>query len=429
MMVGVLFGAFLILLAIGVPIAFSIGLASLLPILLQGNIPLSLVISRMFGGIDSFPLMAIPFFILTGTLANACNLTHKIMDLAAFLVGRMRAGLAHCDIVASILFGGVTGSAVADAASQGAVLIPSMKAHGYPAGYAAAVTSASSVIGSIIPPSTLMIIYGYLTGVSTGQLFLGGVIPGILVGLALMVVAHFEAVRLGIGVDEDARKRDWQTFLRVCRQSGPALLIPAIILGGITGGFFTPTEAGVMAIAVILVLGHFFYGGFTWPRLRSAILTAGYTTAMVMLILATSTVFANLLTRARVQSEIIEFLQSVTSVAELQMFLVVCALLVLGMFIDATAVLIMFAAPLAAVSAGLGYDPIHAGIIFVIACLVGGVTPPVGTLLFIGAGIARISIAEASKAILPFVLALVVANIIVMLVPPLVTWLPDLAFQ
>jgi C4-dicarboxylate transporter DctM subunit len=428
-MVSVLFGSFFLFLLVGVPIAFAIGLGSLLPIVLEGNIPLSLVISRMFGGIDSFPLMAIPFFILTGTLANACNLTDKIMDLAAFFVGRMRAGLAHCDIVASILFGGITGSAVADAASQGAVLIPSMKSHGYPAGYAAAITASSSIIGSIIPPSTLMIIYGYLTGVSTGQLFLGGVIPGILVGMALMIVAHFEAVRLGIGVDHDARKRDFKTFLRVAAASGPAMLIPAIILGGITFGFFTPTEAGVIAIATILFLGHFFYGGFTWRRIRSALLNAGFTTAMVMMILATSTVFANLLTRARVQSELIEFLQDLSSVPELQMALIVVALLVLGLFIDATAVLIMFAAPLAAVSAGLGYDPIHAGLVFVIACLIGGVTPPVGTLLFIAAGIAKISIAEASRAILPFVAALIVAVFVVMLVPPLVTWLPGVAFK
>ncbi|GLQ38364.1 C4-dicarboxylate ABC transporter [Rhizobium albus] len=428
-MIPVLFSSFLILLLIGVPIAFSIGLASLLPIYLEGNLPLSLVISRMFGGIDSFPLMAIPFFILTGTLANACRMTDKIMDLAAFMVGRMRAGLAHCDIIASILFGGITGSAVADAASQGSVLIPSMKAHGYPAGYAAAVTSSSSVMGSIIPPSTLMIIYGYLTGVSTGKLFLGGVIPGILVGLTLMLVAHLEAVRLGIGVDHDARKRDWGNFLKVLRGSGPAMLIPIIILGGITGGFFTPTEAGVIAIGTILILGTFVYGGFTRERLRKAFLNAGFTTAMVMLILATSTVFANLMTRARVQAEMIEFLQSVTAVPELQMALVILALLGLGLFIDATAVLIMFAAPLAAVSAGLGYDPIHAGIVFVIACLIGGLTPPVGTLLFIGAGIARISIAEASKSILPFVLALIIATFVFMLVPPLVTWLPNLAFD
>jgi tripartite ATP-independent transporter DctM subunit len=428
-MIPVLFGSFLILLLVGVPIAFSIGLAALLPIYLEGNIPLSLVISRMFGGIDSFPLMAIPFFILTGSLANACNMTDKIMALAAFIVGRMRAGLAHCDIIASMLFGGITGSAVADAASQGAVLIPAMKAKGYPAPYAAAVTSASSVMGSIIPPSTLMIIYGYLTGVSTGRLFLGGVIPGILVGVALMVVAHFEAVRLKIGVDQVARERNWAEFVRVMKSSGPAMLIPVIILGGITGGFFTPTEAGVIAIATILVLGTFVYDGFTLPKLRKAFISAGFTTAMVMLILATSTVFANLMTRARVQAEMIEFLQSMTAVPELQMALVILALLGLGLFIDATAVLIMFAAPLAAVSAGLGYDPIHAGIVFVVACLIGGLTPPVGTLLFIGAGIARIRISEASVAILPFVIALIFMTFVFMLVPPLVTWLPNLAFQ
>lgn len=428
-MVGVLFGSFLILLAIGVPIAFAIGLASLIPILLQGNLPLTLVISRMFGGIDSFPLMAIPFFILTGTLANACNLTDKIMDLAAFMVGRMRAGLAHCDIVASVLFGGITGSAVADAASQGAVLIPSMKAHGYPSGYAAAITAASSVIGSIIPPSTLMIIYSYLTGVSTGQLFLGGIIPGILVGLVLMAVAHFEAVRLRIGVDHDTLPRNWSNLGKVLLYSGPAFLIPLIIIGGITGGFFTPTEAGVIAIAVILFLGHFIYGGFTWPKVRAAFLQAGYTTAMVMLILATSTVFANILTRARVQTYIIDFLQSVTVVPELQMALVVLVLIFLGLFIDATAVLIMFAAPLAAISAGLGYDPVHAGIVFVVACLIGGVTPPVGTLLFIGAGIAKISLGQASRAIFPFIVMLVVANFVFLFVPPLVTFLPHLMFK
>jgi C4-dicarboxylate transporter DctM subunit len=427
-MVGVLFGTFIILLLIGVPIAFAIGLGSLVPIVLEGNIPLTLVVSRMFGGIDSFPLMAIPFFILTGTLANACQLTDKIMGLAAFMVGRMRAGLAHCDIVASVLFGGITGSAVADAASQGAVLIPSMKAHGYPSGYAAAVTSSSAVIGAIIPPSTLMIIYGYLTGVSTGQLFLGGVVPGLIVGVALMVVAHFEAVRLGIGVDENAKKRDWPTFFKVTLESGPPMLIPLVILGGITGGFFTPTEAGVVAVLVILLLGVFVYGGFTLAGLRNAFLAAGYTTAMVMLILATSTVFANLLTRARIQSELIELLQATTSVPELQMLMIVVGLLVLGCFIDATAVLIMFAAPLAAVSEGLGYDPIHAGIVFVIACLIGGVTPPVGTLLFIGAGIARISVATAARAIFPFVVALIVVNFLVMLIPPLVTWLPGVAF-
>ncbi|QYK41722.1 MAG: TRAP transporter large permease [Paracoccaceae bacterium] len=427
-MVGVLFSSFLILLVLGVPIAFAIGLGALVPIILQGNIPLSLVVSRMFGGIDSFPLMAIPFFVLTGTLAGACQLTDRIAALAAFMVGRMRAGLAHVNIVASMLFGGVTGSAVADAAATGSMMIPAMKAQGYPAGYSAAVTAASSVIGSIIPPSTLMIIYGYLTGVSTGRMFLGGVIPGVLIGLALMLVAHFQAVRLGIGYDADAKPRDWGTLPAILRDAGPAMLVPVVIIGGIVGGFFTPTEAGVVAVVTILLVGTFVYRSFTWAGIRAAFLSAGYTTAMVMMILAASTVFANLLTRARFQTTLIDMLSSVSPVPEVQMLLVIAALLFLTLFIDATAVLIMFAAPLAAVCAALGYDPVHSGIVIVVACLIGGVTPPVGTLLFIAAGIARISVAEASRAILPFVLALIAVNVLIMLIPFLVTWLPSIAF-
>ncbi len=427
-MVSILFGSFLILLVLGVPIAFAIGLGSLIPIVSQGNIPLTLIVSRMFGGIDSFPLMAIPFFVLTGTLAGACRLTNRIADLASFMVGRMRAGLAHVNIVASMLFGGVTGSAVADAAATGSVMIPGMKSQGYPADYSAAVTAASSVIGSIIPPSTLMIIFGFLTGVSTGRLFLGGLIPGILVGLTLMLVAHVQAIRLGIGKDADAEPRTWARFRAVALDSGPALIIPLIILGGIVGGIFTPTEAGVVAVVTIILLGTFVYGGFSWTELKRAFLSAGYTTAMVMMILAVSTIFSNLLTRARFQSDLIELLQAVTPTPELQMLLIIAALLFLTLFIDATAVLIMFAAPLAAVAEGLGYDPVHAGIVFVVACLIGGVTPPVGTLLFIASGIARESIGRVSKAILPFVLGLIAVNILILLVPQIVLFLPNLLF-
>jgi C4-dicarboxylate transporter DctM subunit len=428
-MVGVLFGTFLILLAIGVPIAFAIGLGSLVPILLDGRIPLSLIISRMFGGIDSFPLMAIPFFVLTGTLAGACALTEKIVALAVFLVGRFRAGLAHCNIVAAMFFGGITGSAVAESAALGSMLIPGMIAKGYPPAYAAGVTATASVIGSIIPPSTLMIIYGYLTGVSTGKMFLGGAIPGVLVGLALMSVAYIRARQLGIGVDENAEPRTLAGFVAVMKDSGPSFLVPLVILGGIVGGVFTPTEAGVVAVVVVLLLGQFVYGGFTWRRLREAFLSAAYTTAMVMLILATSTVFANLMTRARFGPTMLGMLDAITSVPELQMMLIILGILFLGCFIDATAVLIMFAAPLAAVCAGIGYDPVHAGVTIIIACLVGGVTPPVGTLMFIAAGIARIGLTEASKGIWPFVLALIFVNVLVALIPALVLFLPNLAFE
>ena len=427
-MVGTLFSVFLILMLLGVPIAFAIGLATLVPLVLDGRMPFALVISKMFGGIDSFPLMAIPFFVLTGTLAGACNLTDRITALAAFLVGRLRAGLAHVNVVAAMLFGGITGSAVAETAALGSLLIPSMVKRGYPPSYAAGLTACAGTIGALIPPSVLMIIYGFLTGVSTGKLFLGGAIPGVLVGIALMIVAYVISVRKGFGKNDDPTPRTMKRFVAVMKESGPALLIPVIILGGIIGGVFTPTEAGVVAVVTVLVLGQFVYGGFKLAKLKDAFLSAALTTSMVMLILATSTMFANLLTRARFQTELISLLSSISPIAEVQMMLILLLLLFLGCFIDATAVLIMFAAPLFAVGAQLGYDPVHFGVTIVMCCLIGGVTPPVGTMLFISAGIAKINLVEASRGILPFVLALVAVNFLIAMVPSLVTFLPTLAF-
>ena len=427
-MISLLFTTFMILMLIGVPIAFAIGLASFAPMLTDGRMPFTLVISKMFGGMDSFPLMAIPFFVLTGTLAGACNLIDRITALANFLVGGMRAGLAQVNIVAAMLFGGITGSAVAESAALGSILIPSMVKRGYPPSYAAGVTACAATIGALIPPSVLMIIYGFLTGVSTGKLFLAGAIPGVLVGLALMFMSFAIAKKRGFGKNEEAVARTWAGFGAVLRESGPALLIPAIILGGIIGGLFTPTEAGVVAVVTVMVLGQFVYGGFKLAKLKEAFLGAVLTTSMVMLILAASTVFANLLTRARFQSQLIGMLASITTVPDLQLLLIVAVILFLGCFIDATAILIMFAAPLFAVGAQLGFDPVHFGTTIVVACLIGGVTPPVGTLMFIAAGIARIGLGEASRGILPFVLALIVVNLAVALIPPLSTWLPTLAF-
>ena len=246
--------------------------------------------------------MAIPFFVLTGTLAGACNLTDRITALAAFLVGKMRAGLAHVNVVAAMLFGGITGSAVAETAALGSLLIPSMVRRGYPPAYAAGLTACAGCIGALIPPSVLMIIYGFLTGVSTGKLFLGGAIPA-----CSWLRAHVRRLRdFGSQRVRKERGRDARTlrgFGAVLKESGPALLIPVIIIGGIIAGVFTPTEAGVIAVATVIVLGMFVYRGFTRGGSKDAFLAAALTTSMVMLILATSTVFANLLTRARFQSQ------------------------------------------------------------------------------------------------------------------------------
>jgi C4-dicarboxylate transporter DctM subunit len=427
-MVGILFGCFFILLFMGVPIAFAIGVSTFVPLLMDGRLPFTLVISQMFSGMDSFPLMAIPFFILTGTLAGACNLTEKIVALATFLVGRLRAGLAHVNIVAAMLFGGITGSAVAETAALGSVLIPGMVKKGYPPAYAAGVTACAGTIGALIPPSILMIIYGYLTGVSTGRLFLGGALPGVLVGVGLMVAAYVMALRYGIKGEQDVPPRTFRGFAQVARDSGPAMLIPVIIIGGIIFGLFTPTEAGVVAVVTVLFLGFFVYGGFTLANVKESFLSAAMTTGMVMMVLAASTVFANLLTRARFQAQFIALLSDITVVPELQLLLILLFLLFLGCFIDATAILIMFATPLFGVGIALGFDPIHFGVTIVMCCLIGGVTPPVGTMLFIGAGIARIPLMQASIGILPFVAALIAVLLLVAFVPPVSTLLPSIAF-
>ena len=419
-----LVSAFFILLVLGVPIAFAIGAATFVPLLLDGRLPFTLVITRIFGGMDSFPLMAIPFFVLTGTLASACNLVDRIMQLASFLVGRMRAGLAQVDVVTSMLFGGVSGSAVADCAATAGILIPSMTNKGYPASYAVGVCATSSTIGALIPPSIPMIIYGFLTGVSTGQLFLAGALPGILVGVLLMFTAYIVSIRGGFGRNDDAPRRTLQGLVVAVRESAPALTIPFIIIGGIVGGAFTPTEAGIVASVAVLAIGHFFYGGFTFRKLRQAVMGAALTTSMVMLILAASTVFANLLTRAQFQAQTVQLLNVITTVPAFQLLLVVVLLLILGCFIDGTAILIMFAAPLYGVGQALGYDPLQFGTIVVMCCLIGGVTPPVGTLMFISAAVARIGISEASRGIFPFFLALCVALLVVALFPPLTTLLP-----
>ncbi len=428
-MLGILVSAFFILLILGVPIAFAIGVATFIPLLLDGRLPFTLVITRMFGGMDSFPLMAIPFFVLTGTLASTCNLVDRIMLLANFLVGRMRAGLAQVDIVTSMLFGGVSGSAVADCAATAGILIPSMTNKGYPASYAVGVCATSSTIGALIPPSIPMIIYGFLTGVSTGQLFLAGALPGVLVGILLMITAYIISVRGNFGRNDDAPRRTMSGFAYAMKESGPALTIPFIIIGGIVGGVFTPTEAGIVAATAVLVIGHFFYGGFTWRKIRRAVMEAALTTSMVFLILSASTVFANLLTRAQFQSQAVGMLNVLTTVPELQLLLVVVLLLILGCFLDGTAILIMFAAPLHSVGMALGYDPLQFGTIIVMCCLIGGVTPPVGTLMFISAAVARIGISEASRGIFPFFLALCAALLLVAVFPPLTTFLPKLLLR
>jgi len=425
-----LFTVFGIFLVIGVPVAFGIGLSSLAVIWFTGDVPLSLVVSKMFAGMDSFPLMAIPFFILTGELSNVSGMTQRIIRLADVLVGhRLRAGLAHVNIVASMIFAGVSGSVVADSAAMGSILIPAMVKSGYHKDYSVAVTATSSTIGALIPPSILMVLYGFLARVSIGKLFLGGALPGLLVGLALMLVAHIIAVRRGYKVVPAKNGEDnLRNIMQALKDSFMALLIPFIIIGGIVGGVFTATEAGVIAVVYVLFIGLIVYRTINFKSLEKAFINAAVTTTIVMLILGVTAIFGNLLARARFQSLLIDTLTHISVDPNVQLLSIMGFLFVLGFFVDVTAVLIMFTPSLALVGQQLGFDPIHFGVVIVMITLIGATTPPVGTLLFLGCGIAGIPLTSVFKIIWPFTLALVTINIVIAFLPQSVLFLPNLLF-
>ena len=430
-MITLLFSVFFVLLVAGIPIAFTIGLSSLGVILVEGRLPGIIVISKMFAGMDSFPLMAIPFFILTGTLANASGLTERIITLANAVVGhRVRAGLAQVNIVASMIFAGISGSVVADSSAMGSILIPGMTKAGFDKDYSVAVTATSSTIGALIPPSVVMVIYGFQAEQSIGRLFLGGAIPGFLVGFALMVVAHVVAVRRGYRFTTEATgKTYWQELWEALRYSGLALVVPVIIVGGIVGGICTPTEAGVLASACVLLIGGPVYRTLRWRNIEEAFVEAAVTTGVVMLILGVSAIFANILTRAHFQTQVLGFLQMLAGGnAMVQLFVVMAFLLFLGLLVDVTPILIMFGASLAALCLQMGFDPIHFGVVVVMATLIGACTPPVGMLLILNCGIAGIRLSESFRILWPFVLALIFVCILVAIFPELTLFLPRLMF-
>jgi tripartite ATP-independent transporter DctM subunit len=430
-MIGLLFSVFFAFLVLGVPVAFAIGLASLVGILWDGRIPLTLIPARVFAGMDSFPLMAIPFFILTGELANQSGLTERIIRLANLLIGRrIRAGLAHVNITASMLFSGVSGSVVADSSAMGSILIPAMVKCGFDRDYAVAVTATSSTIGALVPPSILMVLYGFLANVSIGQLFLGGLVPGLMVGFALMLVAHIVAVRRGYGVMALPDQDDGPgALLRAVADAAIALIVPLVIIVGIVGGLFTPTEAGVIAVACVLAAGLVLYRTLDLRKLETALVDAAVTTTIVMMILGMTSVFANLLARARFQSQLLTLLGTVAQDPTLQLLVIMAMLFVLGFVIDTTALIILFAPPLAMIGLQLGFDPVHFGVVIVMIALIGAVTPPVGTLLFLGCGIARIPLVAVLGVIWPFIAALLSINLLIVFVPELVLFLPRLLFR
>ena len=424
-MLSILMIVFLALLALGCPIAIGMCFASFAA-LFWGNttVPLTVVPQRMFVTIDSFSMMAIPLFILAGELMNSAGITRRIVNFCSALVGHIRGGLAHVNILASMLFAGISGAAAADSASLGSMLIPAMIEDGYDADFSVAVTATSSTIGPIIPPSIMMIIYGSMAGVSIGALFMGGVIPGILIGIVLMVIAYIISCKRGYKAE--AKKSLGEIFVAF-KESLVALVMPLIVLGGILFGIFTTTEAGCIAVVYALIAGAAMRELHLKDLFR-IFLSAALTTASTMFVLASAQALGWILARAQFPQMVVKALLGVSDNGTVIFLLILLFLFVLGFFMDGTAPMIILIPVFLPVIAQYGWDPIQFADCIIMMLLVGAVTPPVGVLLFICCGIAKISIAQAAKAVWPFVFGEIAVILLCVFIPQLITFLPDMIY-
>lgn len=414
------------LFAIGMPVAFAMIVSAGAAFLSLGNVPLMVLPQRIVTGADSFPLMAIPLFLLAGNLMVGGGLTDKLSKFAMAMVGHFRGGLAQVNVVNSMVMGGMTGSAIADAVSDCKILVPVMVRSGYSARFAAALSGATAVIAPIIPPSIPFIIYGSITGVSIGQLFLGGAIPGILMGLYLMVAVNVIARRRGFPRGERPTLRGIAEALRI---SGPPLMLPIIILGGILAGVFTPTEAGAVAVLYALLLSIVFYRSLTWNDIPKILLDTGVQSGVIMLVIAAAAPLSWLLAREQVGQMVVQLLANIGDNKILFLLLLNVVLLVLGMFLDATAILIIVVPVLVPVFSALGLNPVHMGVMVVMNLMIGLVTPPFGLVMFVVCDILKVTIADFSRELWPFMIALLAVLFTVTYVPELVLFLPTLAMR
>ena len=414
----------IILLFINVPIAVATALATLGGILLTDNLPLTILVQRMIVGIDSFTLLAIPLFILTGKLMLLGGITNDLISLSKSLVGFLKGGLAYVNIVASMFFAGITGSAAADSSSIGAILIPAMIKKGYEKDFTVAVTATSSTIGVMIPPSIPMVIYGVSAGASIGKLFLGGFIPGILVGISLMIVSGILAIKRGYPAEEKLALKE---VFKVILHSIPPLMTIIIIIGGIIGGIFTPTEAAGVAVLYSFLLGVFYYKELNIKKIPKMILEVAVITGMVALMIATASALGWLFASENIPLVIGNFLISVTGNSYFMMLLLINALLLfVGTWLDLSPAVIIFTPILLPIVTRLGMDPIHFGVIMVVNLAIGLFTPPVGVCLFVSCAIADIPIGDTVKAFIPFFISMVVVLLLMTYIPQLVMFLPNL---
>ncbi len=422
-MTQVLFGSFVMLLLGGAPIAISLGIASLCGFLYVGQ-DLGVLIQIAFNSVNSFPIMALPAFVLAGALMEVAGISKRLIDVAENIVGSVKGGLAITTTLACVFFGAISGSGPATTAAVGMLMIPAMMNRGYDKGYAAAACATAGGIGIIIPPSIPMVIYGVSARESITKMFLGGVIPGLLIAFGL-IVAHYFMCRKNPNLTEGVVKVE-RKLKQSAKEGIWAILAPVIILGGIYSGLFTPTEAAVVAIFYTLFVGFFIHKELKWSQVFRSLQTASWLTGRVLIIMFTAYAFGRLLVQYRIPDQIVEMMLSFTSSIAVVWILVVTMLLFLGMFMETLAIILLVTPVLLPVMTAFGVDPIHFGVVLVCCCGIGFSTPPLGENIFIASGISGASLEEISVKAIPFLIVTIGTIFLMVAFPNLVLFLPNL---
>ena len=424
-MIWLLFGLMLGTMMLGVPILLAIALVGYIGIAAVPDLVLPMFAQKMFAQLDSFTLLALPYFILAGSLFSASGMSQQLVGFSRVLVGHFRAGLAHASVVSSMVFAGVSGSSTADASAIAAIVIPTMKKEGYKAGFAAALIATSGTIGAIIPPSMIMVVYGSIAQVSIGGLFLGGIIPGLMVGLFLMAtikiyscLPNYPELRVVHG------KFEWAALTRSLREVWPALMGPVIIVGGILSGIFTATEAGAVACLYALILGMVFYRKIKWRDLPEILVESAVMTTMVSGVIAVAGASGWLLGYLEFNEGVLKFTTSLSKDPTTILLILAIVMIVLGTFVDSLAVLLVFAPAAIQISKVYGIDPFQMGLVMVMCNQIGSVSPPTAPLLFITSSIAKATYSEVNRHVWWFMLAETLVMLMVIFIPGLASWIP-----
>lgn len=429
-MLALLFIVFIILLVIGLDLFSAMGLASLIYLLAAQSssmpLPLTLIPQQLMAGVDSFPLLAVPMFLLAGELMTRGGVTTRLVNFSIVIVGHIRGGLAQVSIVTNVIMAGMSGSAVADAASTGAVLIPGMVKRGYTPAYAAAVIASAATIGPIIPPSLMFVVLGSMVSVSVGQLFAAGILPGLLMAAAMMLVVYRDAGKLNLPVEARATLPE---FWKAVRDAALSLGMPVVVLGTILGGFATPTEASVIAVVYAFILGVIIYREIKWTELIDIFSTVAMTSAAVMVTVAVSQLFGWITTAEGLGKVLGVWLTGMTSEPWVFLLIVNIVVLILGMFMEPIPIMILTVPILFPVAAQLGIDPVHFGVVIVLNLMIGSLTPPIGINIFATAAISKAPVMSVAKACMGFIWILIVVLMLITYIPQIVLWIPQLLYR